>query len=66
MKKLALLLALLPTAALAQATYPGGNPPPPPDAVAGPRDARNPGCETRSVTRTDSAGNSETKSKTDC
>lgn len=33
MKKLALLLALLPTAALAQATYPGGNPPPPPEAT---------------------------------
>ena len=33
MKKLVLLLALLPTAALAQATYPGGNPPPPPEAT---------------------------------
>ena len=33
MKKLALLFVLLPTAALAQATYPGGNPPPPPDAT---------------------------------
>ena len=33
MKKLALLLVLLPATALAQATYPGGNPPPPPDAT---------------------------------
>jgi hypothetical protein len=33
MNKLALLFALLPTSALAQATYPGGNPPPPPEAT---------------------------------
>jgi hypothetical protein len=37
----------------------------PPDAV-GPRDVNGPGCETRSVTRSDSDGNSETKTKTDC
>lgn len=33
MKKFALLLAFLPIAALAQATYPGGNPPPSPEAT---------------------------------
>jgi Domain of Unknown Function (DUF1080) len=33
MKMLALLLVLLPGVAMAQATYPGGNPPPPPEAT---------------------------------
>ena len=29
-------------------------------------DNANPGCETKSVTRTDASGNSETKTKTNC
>src|ERR1700689_3716909 len=33
MNKFVLLLALLPTAAFAQATYPGGDQPPPPEAT---------------------------------
>jgi hypothetical protein len=34
--------------------------------VVEPRDANAPACETKSDTRTDAAGNSETKSKTNC
>jgi len=34
--------------------------------VVEPRDANAPGCETKSVTKTDAAGDSETKSKSNC
>jgi hypothetical protein len=34
--------------------------------VEHPDNAPNPGCETKSVTRTDASGNSETKTKTNC
>lgn len=44
----------------------GTDNPPPRDAVVVPPDNDNAGCETKSVTRSDAAGNSETKSKTNC
>jgi hypothetical protein len=43
----------------------GTDDPPPRDVVVEPRDP-NAGCQTKSVTRTDAAGNSETKTRTDC
>jgi hypothetical protein len=39
---------------------------PRPVVVEHPDNAPNPGCETKSVTRTDASGNSETKTKTNC
>lgn len=43
-------------------------PPPPPDrpVVVERRDPADQGCETKSINRTDSAGNSETRTKTNC
>jgi hypothetical protein len=41
-------------------------PPPPPHAVVVNPPPNDGGCETQSVNRTDAAGNSETKTKTNC
>lgn len=42
-------------------------PPPPPDRVViEHHDTVDQGCETKTINRTDSAGNSETKTKTNC
>ncbi|HLH48793.1 MAG TPA: hypothetical protein VKV96_05590 [Roseiarcus sp.] len=44
----------------------GPPPPPPPDRVIIEHRSADEGCETKSVKREDAAGNSETRTKTNC